>query len=620
MTQEDLEHVAKKPRLAERGEPDPEQPGRIKGLAQVKPEFVIPKEQSSVDPNEEFNDEDEGRSKPENDEKGGKKKKRGQNKNRKLLQGKEEVRLCDQIKFTADPKDCKFGENCRYEHDVEKYISSKPADVPGMCPVAQAIGVCPAGLKCRWLGSHFAEGRVIQDEAKHAEAIKTNYEINQTSAEVKNDLQRKRFDYSKSNKFIQYLDATINEPPVKQGDQKEEEETKQEETKENYASYVEPPFLPSEKKKLYYDRAKILSPLTTVGNLPFRRLMKTLSCDVTYSEMALSLPLIQGQKSEWALPKAHSSEVGGFAVQIAASKYWQATKAAEAVATYCPDISEINLNCGCPIDLLYRQGAGSALLDNPARLLRMLRGMNAVSNDIPVTVKIRTGTRDGHPTAKTLVKRVVDEGQAAAIILHGRSRAQRYAKLANWDYIHEVADLVKQERQASEEKAEDGNRIVKPWIIGNGDVYSYRDWYDAVEKHGVDSVMVARGALIRPWIFEEVDAQQYLDKSASERLEYIRQYANFGLEHWGSDDYGVNVTRRFLCEWLSFTHRYVPVGILEYMPPKINDRPPPFKGRNEMETLLASSDYKDWIKITEMFLGPASDGFEFTPKHKSNAY
>lgn len=56
----------------------------------------------------------------------------------------------------------------------------------------------------------------------------------------------------------------------------------------------------------------------------------------------------------------------------------------------------------------------------------------------------------------------------------------------------------------------------------------------------------------------------------------IRKFVNFGLEYWGSDQMGVNKTRRFLLEWLSFTCRYIPVGVLEVLPQRINERPPPF--------------------------------------------
>ena len=79
-------------------------------------------------------------------------------------------------------------------------------------------------------------------------------------------------------------------------------------------------------------------------------------------------------------------------------------------------------------------------------------------------------------------------------------------------------------------------------------------------------------------------------------------------------------TRRFLLEWLSFTHRYVPVGVLDRVPVGIHQRPPTFVGRSDLETLLSSSDPGDWVKISTMLLGPTPSDFSFAPKHKSAAY
>ena len=91
------------------------------------------------------------------------------------------------------------------------------------------------------------------------------------------------------------------------------------------------------------------------------------------------------------------------------------------------------------------------------------------------------------------------------------------------------------------------------------------------------------------------------------------------MEHWGSDEQGVDRTRHFLLEWLSFLCRYVPYGLLE-RPQMINQRPFAYVGRSDLETLLGSTKVSDWIRISEMFLGPTPEDFSFIPKHRSNSY
>lgn len=117
---------------------------------------------------------------------------------------------------------------------------------------------------------------------------------------------------------------------------------------------------------------------------------------------------------------------------------------------------------------------------------------------------------------------------------------------------------------------------------------------------------------------------KHYDISASERFDILQNFVRYGLEHWGTDQQGVNNCRRFLLEWLSFLHRYVPVGILEHQchgPQRLNQRPPPnLCGRNDLETLFMSNNCYDWIKISEMLLGPVPENFHFEPKHKANSY
>lgn len=668
---------------------------RQKGVAPIKPEYLLDPASlrhgrvvAQKDPDDDAAEaskhaaEDGGQ---KSGKRGKKNKDKGQNKAREYGKPRDALQLCSTVAFSNEfsPKVCQFGAKCKYEHDIRKYLKEgKRGDLSTfkICPVWDVRGWCSAGWKCRLAGTHSEEvthpdGRkelvLIEDPERKARADKAKAElgdelghVNVVSPQAKIDLSKKKTKTPKADAYLEYLNQFNEEakkkdpaaaPPAdnNNADPKEARE-------DNRAQYKEPPFLPSEKRRIYYGpETPVLAPLTTQGNLPFRRLCVDLGAQVTWSEMAMGMPLVQGAKSEWALIKAHESEstpprfigkndvVAGydnskdlkFGAQVAGNKPWIALKTVEVLTALAPTLRAIDLNCGCPIDLVYRQGAGSALLDAHGKLDKMLRGMNAVSEQIPITVKIRMGVKDNEPTAEKLVQRLVlgtpearksGEGPCgiAAITLHGRSRQQRYTRSADWGYISEVAALIKRlnaERAGAIDTAADVDPRHLPnggkvYFVGNGDCYSHADYYRAINEHKVDSVMVARGALIKPWIFEEIEKEQYLDKRSSERLEYVEKFVKYGLETWGSDEMGVGTTRRFLLEWLSFTCRYTPIGLLEHLPPNIQDRAPAFKGRDDMETLLASDNYKDWIKISEMFLGKAPETFKFTPKHKSNAY
>lgn len=668
---------------------------RLKGIAAIKPEFLIQQlptprtepEQNADDAAEAAGHDDrDGGAKKDKKEK--KKKNTGANKGRSFGRSQDEKTLCPS-RYSApefSPGTCNWGEKCRHEHDLRTYLKEhKREDLTtfnNLCPVWDARGKCPAGWKCRFVGSHMTEREtedgkkelvLTEDEERQKKAqplvphATEDGSANVVPADVKYALARKKTTTPRADAFNTWLDKSgkelekVNHGRHQDGDAKpEDNEAEKEQREDNRAQYTEPPFLPSEKRRLYFGpETPALAPLTTQGNLPFRRLCTELGAQFTYSEMAMSMPLVQGHKSEWALMRAHETEmlpptvsmkdniVQGydnskdirFGAQIAANKPWQALKATEFLSRYTPNLRVIDLNCGCPIDLLYREGAGSALLEHPAKLEKIVRGMNAVSEEIPITVKIRMGTRDNAPNATKLVERMILGGYeysqlnvgppgAAAITLHGRSRQQRYTRSADWGYIAECAALVKRLNEKTDDlmdtirepDARTQPNGGKTFFLGNGDCYSHHDYDEHINSSGVDSVMVGRGALIKPWIFEEIQTGQYLDKSASERLSLVEKFAKYGLEAWGSDEYGVGITRRFLLEWLSFTYRYVPIGILEYLPPNIQDRPPIWKGRNDLETLMGSPNYKDWIKITEMFLGPAHKDFKFEPKHKSNSY
>jgi Dihydrouridine synthase (Dus) len=183
-----------------------------------------------------------------------------------------------------------------------------------------------------------------------------------------------------------------------------------------------------------------LAPLTTVGNLPFRRLACSLGADITCSEMALSHSLLSGSKEEWSLVRRHPSEKT-FGVQIAGGKPGLLTRASEVLAreigTGNPNgIDFVDLNCGCPIDIVFQTGAGAArrfrffaqdscsdgqmlVLDTPSKLGKIVLGMNRTLGDIPLTIKVRMGVKDGKNTAHKLVPRLRGWGVGGMTVSNG---------------------------------------------------------------------------------------------------------------------------------------------------------------------------------------------------------
>lgn len=309
----------------------------------------------------------------------------------------------------------------------------------------------------------------------------------------------------------------------------------------------------SEKKQLDLRSKLYLSPLTTVGNLPFRRVCKRLGAEVTCGEMALASNLLSGQQSEWALMLRHETE-DIFGVQVCGSKPDLMKNLAFLLKSEV-SIDFVDLNAGCPIDLVCNGGSGCAMMGRSQHMEGVVRNMASVLN-VPLTVKMRTGIQDNKNIAHELIPKVREWG-ASMVALHGRSRDQRYTRSADWEYIAKCA------------------AVADPMpLFGNGDCMNFEDYYLNMENSKVAGILIARGALIKPWIFTEIREKRHWDISAQERLDIFKDYTNYGLEHWGSDTRGVENTRRFLLEWMSFTHRYIPVGILETVPQRINERPP----------------------------------------------
>jgi tRNA-dihydrouridine synthase 3 len=285
-----------------------------------------------------------------------------------------------------------------------------------------------------------------------------------------------------------------------------------------------------------FQDAVVLAPLTVGGNLPFRRLCSEMGADVTVGEMAVVRKLLGGSPSEFALLKSHPDE-RFFGVQLADKQVESLAEGAQLAESRGARF--VDLNCGCPIDQITRRGLGASLLRKPLRLGRLVAAMKAAVS-VPVTVKLRAGWSEAKVNVRE-VARICEESGADAIAIHGRTREQRYSKAADWDLIGDVA-------------AERGVPV-----IGNGDVLTPYEARERMTRTGVRSVMLGRGALIKPWLFREIKTGITWLPTAEERLGVLWRFVELLRDHFGSDERGTRRTLRFLPWHLNFFCRYVPL-------------------------------------------------------------
>jgi tRNA-dihydrouridine synthase B len=146
----------------------------------------------------------------------------------------------------------------------------------------------------------------------------------------------------------------------------------------------------------------------------------------------------------------------------------------------------VDINMGCPVPKIYKNGEGSALLENPQKAENIVK--ECVKSGKIITVKFRIGVTEGNYVTTEFAKRMEGAG-ASAITVHGRTRAQFYAGQADWQAIERVA------------------RAVSVPVIGNGDVTDRASFLRAMDT-GVTAVMICRGALGAPWVFAEIEGRE----------------------------------------------------------------------------------------------------------------
>lgn len=259
----------------------------------------------------------------------------------------------------------------------------------------------------------------------------------------------------------------------------------------------------------------ILGPMAGVTDLPFRLLCKEQGAGLLCMEMVSAKAILYNNKNTETLLEIHPDEQP-VSLQFFGSDPQIMSEMAKRVEERPFDIMDINM--GCPVPKVVKNGEGSALMKNPKLAHEIISAMvKAIKK--PVTVKIRKGFDDNCINAVEMAKIAEDAG-AAAIAVHGRTREQYYSGKADWDVIKEV------------------KKAVKIPVIGNGDIFSAKDAKAMKEYTGCDGLMVGRAARGNPWIFKQI--KEYLENgiivdkpSSTEVRDMVLKHARMLIDYKG---------------------------------------------------------------------------------------
>ena len=260
----------------------------------------------------------------------------------------------------------------------------------------------------------------------------------------------------------------------------------------------------------------ILAPMAGVTDLPFRLIVEKFNPGLVCTEMVSSKALFYGDEKTKQLLKT-DGEKRPISMQIFGSDVESMAYAAK----YVSEIADIvDINMGCPAPKVVKNGDGSKLLLDLNKVEEIIKAVVANSK-VPVTLKFRKGWDEQNIVACEVAK-IAERNGVSAITIHGRTRDQFYSGKADWDIIKKV------------------KQSVNIPVIGNGDIIDEETAQNMIEYTGVDGIMIGRGAMGNPWIFEQI--QHYLKTGEKlpkptnqEKYEILKEHIELDIREKGEN-------------------------------------------------------------------------------------
>lgn len=312
----------------------------------------------------------------------------------------------------------------------------------------------------------------------------------------------------------------------------------------------------------------LLAPMEDVTDPPFRYLCKMFGADIMYTEFISSEGLIRDAAR--SVKKLDFSEFERpIGIQIFGHNIESMIKATQYAEASQPDI--IDINYGCPVRKVVARGAGSGILNDIPKMVKMTEAV-VKATKLPVTVKTRLGYDNDHREIVDIAERLQDVG-IKAITIHGRTRTMKTSEAAEWELIREVKN----------------NKHMLIPVFGNGDVTSPQKAKHFKDNYGVDGLMIGRASYGNPWIFREIkhfiETGELLNKpDISEKVRICKLHLEKSLD-WKGENRGIHEIRKHYGDYFKGFENFKPFKIKLV---SLENPDEIFETLNEIETFYKS--------------------------------